>query len=78
MKAGFKTQEKGDEDMFTGAELIVGLWLVPVTLFIIIPLVILLTWGIARLLKPLVSIKKAQKTEERVLETAGLSASQSQ
>ena len=63
--------------MFTGSQLIVGLWVVPVTIFILIPLVILLTWGIARLLKPLVSFKKVQK-EEGVLETQGLSASQPQ
>jgi len=64
--------------MFTGSQLIVGLWVVPVTIFILIPLVILLTWCIARLLKPLVSFKKVQKTEEGVLETRELSASQSQ
>ena len=63
--------------MFTGSQLIVGLWVVPVTIFILIPLVILLTWGIARLLKPLVSFKTVQK-EEGVLETQGLSASQPQ
>ena len=55
--------------MFAGNELIVGLWIVPVTLFIIVPLVILLTWGLAQILKPLVTIKKVEKTEETMVET---------
>jgi len=54
--------------MFGGNELIVGLWFVPVIVFIIAPLVILLTWSVVCLFKPLVGLKSLQKQGEEVLE----------
>lgn len=54
--------------MFAGNELIVGLWFLPVIVFIIVPLVVLLTWSVACLFKPLLSIKSLQKQGEEGLE----------
>ena len=54
--------------MFGGNQLIVGLWFVPVIVFIIAPLVILLAWSVVRLFKPLVGLKSLHKQGEDVLE----------
>lgn len=54
--------------MFGATELIVGLWLVPVTLFILIPLVMLCTWSVIRLIKTLFVVKEPKKQTEEALE----------
>ena len=45
--------------MFTNAEMIVGLWLVPVVLCILVPLAMLCVWSVMRLTK-----KVSDKVEE--------------
>lgn len=58
-------------------EVIVGLWFVPVTLFILIPLAMLCCWGIGRLVKRLMILlrteekKSAQGADAQFLAKAG-------
>ncbi|RPH41967.1 MAG: hypothetical protein EHM86_03230 [Desulfobulbaceae bacterium] len=58
-------------------DVIVGLWFIPVTLFILIPLAMLFCWGIGRLVKRLMVIfraeekKSAQGADAHYLANAG-------
>ena len=63
--------------MFGGDTLIVGLWIVPVLLCIITPLIILLSWYVARLLKPLFKVPRISNEGDELIDTAGMSTQDS-
>lgn len=54
--------------MLGATELIVGLWLVPVTLCILIPLVMLCAWSLTGLIKSIFIVKESDEQTEEVLE----------
>jgi hypothetical protein len=53
--------------MFGISELIVGMWFLPVTLCIFIPLVILLGWSMTRLGKPMGTPDNGDEVDEPAL-----------
>ena len=63
--------------MFKGDTLIVGLWFVPLALCIITPLIILLSWYVARLLKPLFKVPRLTSEGDELIETPGMSTQDS-
>ena len=59
--------------MFGGDTLIVGLWFVPLLLCFITPLIILLSWYVARLLKPMFKVPKIANDGDELIEAPGMS-----
>lgn len=59
--------------MFGISDLIVGMWFLPVTLCIFIPLAVLFGWSITRLGKPIGSSGNTGKEDEHVIENEDFS-----
>ena len=49
--------------MFGMSDLIVSLWLLPVTLYVILPLGMLATWALARMIKKMIAITAVMQEE---------------
>ena len=63
--------------MFEGDALIIGFWLVPVTFFIVIPLIVLMLWCLARLLGPLFKVQVSESPGDEIIDAATLSTQDS-
>jgi hypothetical protein len=61
-----RREKSGGSEMFGTTDLIVYLWLLPVTLFIIVPLAMLCVWSVFQLVKPL--LRSTNEAKEQVVQ----------